>query len=256
MPGGARIHLKIITFATAFILAAALLSGVVEGQTAFRCPGDMALVPGGKFLHGTDKNILNYIIVLCRETFDYCSSGWFENEFPRKVRDLKKFCIDKYEYPNQAGKTPMYAVSWDVANKLCISQGKRLCTEKEWEKACAGPYGRIWPFGDTFMEGYCNIYGGGMSSAGSNPMCKSPYGAYDMTGNLSEWTASTMTVDYASPKNRKLPRFVKGGSHKDHPVYSRCAFTDSSMPDYVSETVGFRCCWPGVYKDDKKNIIK
>ena len=58
------------------------------------------------------------------------------------------FYIDTYEYPNQRGALPTVDVTWGEAESLCAAQGKRLCTEQEWQKACTGPQNfavLLWP---------------------------------------------------------------------------------------------------------------
>ena len=51
------------------------------------------------------------------------------------------FCIDAYEFPNQAGVAARVNVTWPEAKEACEKPGKRLCTEEEWEKACTSGQG-------------------------------------------------------------------------------------------------------------------
>src|SRR5262245_28490817 len=48
------------------------------------------------------------------------------------------FCMDRYEYPNEKGAIPQMLTSWQQATATCKSQGKRLCTEPEFDFACEG----------------------------------------------------------------------------------------------------------------------
>ena len=63
------------------------------------------------------------------------------------------FYIDMYEYPNQRGTLPKVDVTWGEAESLCAEQGKRLCTEQEWQKACTGPQNFAYSYGDRIRVG-------------------------------------------------------------------------------------------------------
>ena len=211
----------------------------------------MQFVAKGRYQKGSSKAIIEYVFKLCNASIGNCHSGWFTSEFPRRIINVSDFCIDRYEYPNIQGRNPSYGVSWTQANRMCIAQGKRLCTENEWEKACGGSRGDIWTFGDKYNETACNVATRlGAEPSGIRPKCVSPYGAYDMSGNLSEWTSSTQAVSYASSLD-KSARLVKGGSWKDGPLFTRCAFTDSFEPDTAYNNMGFRCCWPATVEAKK-----
>ena len=55
-----------------------------------------------------------------------------------KKRVPMRFCMDRYEWPNQKGELPGLLVSWTDAEKECEAKGKRLCTEDEFNFACEG----------------------------------------------------------------------------------------------------------------------
>ncbi|HXN33211.1 MAG TPA: hypothetical protein VN894_15170, partial [Polyangiaceae bacterium] len=48
----------------------------------------------------------------------------------------KRFCVDRYEWPNKAGALPQYMASWNEAKASCEGMGKRLCSDTEWTLAC------------------------------------------------------------------------------------------------------------------------
>lgn len=74
---------------------------------------------------------------------------------PDMVR-VTDFCIDRYEAPNEAGASPLVMFSFEEAHAWCIARGRRLCFDDEWTRACAGPDGFSWPYGDTHIPGACN----------------------------------------------------------------------------------------------------
>jgi formylglycine-generating enzyme required for sulfatase activity len=121
---------------------------------------------------------------------------------------------------------PRTGVSRADAAKLCAERGERLCTEKEWERACRGPGGTSYPYGTTYQAGRCNTQGGPVRAAGSFMDCKSGSGAFDMSGNVAEWTESGM---------------IKGGAAGEGDPAGRCSHHVKSHGE-GAESVGFRCC--------------
>ena len=65
--------------------------------------------------------------------------------------------------------------------------------------------------------------------------CKSSWGAYDLSGNFREWTAS-------QPKGKDVRRIVKGGMRQNPTKGTRCAFTTDESIAFKNATMGFRCC--------------
>lgn len=110
---------------------------------------------------------------------------------------LSPFCIDIFEYPNIPGEMPVYNISWIEAQSLCAKQGKRLCKVWEWQTACAGPQKLAYPYANSYHPDACNTEQEWMMNAskvfpaGTFSACISGYGAYDMSGNVAEWTASS-----------------------------------------------------------------
>jgi formylglycine-generating enzyme len=197
------------------------------------------------------------------------------------------FCIDRFEaalveilgdgstvpwspYFNPAGHrvravslrsaVPQGYLNETEAAAACAEAGKRMCTNTEWLRACQGPSGTTYPYGNTREPGVCNdarsvhpaveLYGtadtwiyshidspclnqlaDGLALTGSHGSCITAEGAYDMMGNLHEWTSDPAGT-------------FRGGFYVDTVVngpgclYATTAH-DVSHWDY---STGFRCC--------------
>ncbi|MFW5960273.1 MAG: PKD domain-containing protein [Chitinivibrionales bacterium] len=149
-----------------------------------------------------------------------------------------KFCIDRFEWPNQAGKKPLSGITWKEAAEKCESRGKRLCTENEMRSACrGGRERRVYPYGRDFKRDNCNTLENRHvknSKAVSRdfPDCTTRDGVFDMTGNVAEWTSSG---------NGGMKR-VHGGWWQSSKEESKCGSTVKKAPDREYFHIGFRCC--------------
>jgi formylglycine-generating enzyme len=162
------------------------------------------------------------------------------------------FCIDRYEWPNKGG----------FAKDACASVGKRLCTGDEFTFACEGESMLPYAYGLSRDKERCNIdkpyvrprfrlqpYDVCLTSppckahmeeldqrapAGSHPRCDSPFGAFDINGNVNEWVEIPgETAPWRSG--------LKGGWWG--PSRSRCRpMVTAHNENYVGYEVGFRCC--------------
>lgn len=172
----------------------------------------------------------------------------------------ERFCIDRFEYPNQPGIKPRVAVSFREAAEACEAEGKRLCSAKEWELACEGPNWYPYPNGHVRDAERCNIDRPDIAAnndaysrmetrdaevarvdqrepSGSRPGCVSGYGVEDMIGNVDEWVVNS-DGNYGKPPYRSA---LKGGYWGR--VRNRCRPTTTDHNEWHSGyQVGFRCC--------------
>ena len=167
----------------------------VVRQTALKCPPDMVVIETGKL----------------------------------------SFCIDRYEWPNKKGVVPIGFINWYMAYDSCRTYKKRLCTSSEWEIACGGRSAMDYPYGEKYETKTCNTETTGPASSGSLEECRSYFGAYDLSGNLREWTGTR-----ASRNDRHYQVY---GGYWDNRGASKCNSTQYSFfPENKFITIGFRCC--------------
>jgi len=95
------------------------------------------------------------------------------------------------EHFAEYGRVPVSQITWQNAYDYCQWAGKRLPSEKEWEKAARGEKGQEYVWGAKWQAGWTNSgeeeWVHGAAPVGSYAKDKSPYGIYDMAGNVSEW---------------------------------------------------------------------
>ena len=140
--------------------------------------GEMVYVPEGEFLMGDER----------RKVF---VNAFYIDPFPVTNAQYKAF-DPFHSFPPEKANCPIsVGLSWFHAKAYALWAGKRLPTEEEWEKTARGTDGRIFPWGNEYDLARGNTLESEILN--STPVDRysegrSPYGCYDMAGNVLEWT--------------------------------------------------------------------
>jgi len=257
MPRITRLLRAAVAGAHALVFTMLLMPAGAGGQGVAAAPDGMVLVPAGPFTMGNNN--------------DFYDSD--NDEKPGHVVDLPAFYIDKYPVTNRdyaafiratghvrprywseageipAGKEEHPVVGVTYADAVAYAEWKRrrLPTEEEFEKACRGTDARRWTWGNDFDESRANVGQPTTTPVTAHPTGVGPYGAFEMSGNVWEWTSTWYDLYPGSPSNRTVERFigqkvksVRGGSYGSDIGSARCADRGNKQPDEPGPSLGFR----------------
>ena len=183
---------------------------------------------------------------------------------PAGMARVREFCIDRYEAPNRRGAKPLVMQSANDAQAWCSAHHKRMCGENEWTAACQGEERRLYPYGNTRVDGQCNddrpwqkvdestlakwpaseakAHAKDLNQAtpsGSKRKCVSEDGVRDLTGNVEEWVVRTREHANGFPYiliGCYWSGCYGGGKPTCHST------NDAHGPEFRFYETGFRCC--------------
>jgi formylglycine-generating enzyme required for sulfatase activity len=224
---------------------------------------NMIAIPAGRFLMGSYEYKDEWPVRLVEvDKFEIGEYPITNEEFIEFLREYKKLRDDNgheiiyltyskikasedtlFEIGKKYKGHPVTGVTWHGATGYCKWRSKKegitycLPTEEEWEKATRGTDGRRYPWGDEFDKAKCNTSESGIGTTtlvNKYQDGASPYGCYDMAGNVWEWTNSW----YNEEKRSKV---LRGGSWYFNYVDARCASRFRFLPGDRLIDIGFRC---------------
>ncbi|MBX3199170.1 MAG: SUMF1/EgtB/PvdO family nonheme iron enzyme [Labilithrix sp.] len=223
---------------------------------------------------------LKGVVIQTPEQREKCGA---ENMVPIWVKGKEAwFCIDVFEFPNKACELPMVWTQPPLAKKVCELQGKRLCSDIEWNIACRGdPEGgpdQRYAYGDKLDLEIChtnlrhrqacvvrdarttwNTCTTDTEPSGSYPKCRSRFGVFDQHGNVAEVMmrrdgdrvvtqlkgSAWFYNELAKEPNEPVPATTtnKTGAYPDHCNFDpRWHVEQLDRAMHVNYHLGFRCC--------------
>ncbi|NUP99183.1 MAG: SUMF1/EgtB/PvdO family nonheme iron enzyme [Armatimonadetes bacterium] len=249
---------------------------------------EMRLVPAGPFIRGADDGEPNegpsreiwldgfYVDVYpvsntrYRQFLDYLQQGGDHthcypaehlssvtrelNHTPRLwARGVRGFSEDRLERFG-AAQQPVVTVTWYDAYAYAGWAGKVLPSEAQWEKAARGPDARRFPWGDDWDPGRLNsgLEVGVTTEVDAYPHGRSPYGVFDLLGNVWEWCLDRydrrgyVNGAYRNPMGPAdgLDRVCRGGAWNYTSQYATATTRHAFGPSEAYEFVGFRTALP------------
>jgi formylglycine-generating enzyme required for sulfatase activity len=210
----------------------------------------MVEVPDGEFIYQNDSfkikkpymidvfPVTNIQFRKFIEAGGYMNLEFWSGDGKKWLKELKAASPAYWENKewNQP-EHPVVGVSFYEAEAYSKWSGKRLPTEKEWERAARGTDGRTYPWGNLFDPERCNTAESKIEH--TTPVTHYPKGVslagcYDMAGNVWEWCQDW----HDESKSRKV---IRGGSWNFDHNYAVCSERNRTSPKVRNENIGFRC---------------
>lgn len=242
-------------------------------KTGDLTPQGMVLIPAGHFIMGSDRQDTEG-----KSSEFGMAKPLYLDEHPERRIFLPAYFIDIYEvtngqyrefveatrsrYPSSWSNNripphrdnyPVTDVNWYDAARYCAWRGARLPTEAEWEKAARGSEGLEYPWGNEFDSQKANAGDTGirdLAPVGTFDSGKSPYGIYDMAGNVWEWTQDWYQPypgnQYHSEDYGEKFKILRGSSwggigHYALAYFYRAAHRFYAVPEQGFSDAGIRC---------------
>jgi formylglycine-generating enzyme required for sulfatase activity len=240
---------------------------------------EMVRIPTGWFLMGSDKKVDRsayqpefpqrkvYLDAYDIDKYEVTTVQYLKFVLATDRPPLLDWQYDGGNFQVSMASHPVMHVSWHDADAYCKWAGKRLPTSAEWEKAARGEDGRIYPWGNQPAGlSRANFGRTGLSgpvrdrperlllyppiiSVDKYENAVSPYGIYQMSGNVAEWTADWYDPNYyktAPDRNPKGPergtqKAFRGGGWVDSTPSVRPAQRNGADPTMKMNWLGFRC---------------
>lgn len=240
---------------------------------------EMVTIPAGTFLMGSDRKVDRnaypaefpqrkvYLDAYEIDKFEVTTVQFLKFVLATNRHPLIDWQYDGGNFQETMANHPVMHVSWFDADAYCTWAGKRLPTSAEWEKAARGEDGRIYPWGNEPAGlSRANFGRTGLSgpvrdrperlllyppiiSVDKYENGASPYGVFQMAGNVAEWTADWYDPAYykkAPDRNPKGPekgtqRAFRGGGWIDSTPTVRPAQRNGTDPNTKMNWLGFRC---------------
>ena len=236
----------------------------------------MIVVPAGSFPMGVPEGARDggrdeyprhdvFVDTFAIDTFEVTNGRYLEfvkstgHRVPQNPRNPTRNLWQGESITDELIDRPVINVDWFDAEAYCRWADKRLPTEAEWEKAAKGTSDRRFPWGNVEPTSkhlnYNQRWIGErtLMPVGSYEAGKSPYGVYDMAGNVWEWVNDWYDARYYEKSPKKNPKgpdtgtkkVIRGAGWQNETPTVRIFTRVESDPTVRNESTGFRCATSG-----------
>jgi len=182
-----------------------------------------------------------------------------DNGACKEPTNKSSYTHSSYYGNSEFDQYPVLYVDWNMSNTYCSWAGRELPTEAQWEKAASWDEAthtkNVYPsWGNSIDCTFANSYDtknakyctGDTTAVKSYESGKSPYGAYDMAGNVWEWVNDLYDIYPGGDANASADfgqkhRVLRGGSWLNLNIDTRSAARGWNIPGYTNFNLGFRC---------------
>jgi formylglycine-generating enzyme required for sulfatase activity len=223
-------------------------------------PEGMALIPAGEFLMGSSTGPANEqpehpvsLDAFYMDRFEVTNGQYracVESGGCTPANALDSFTYKGYRDDPIYDNYPVVGVTWDQADAYCRWAGKRLPTEAEWEYAASGLENFTWPWGSTFDPNLSAASAPDTQPVDSYPGGVSPFGIYNMAGNVAEWVQDVFDQNFYANSPAKNPlstgsgdaRIYRGGSFGNPDgAFFTTSHRYTGVRAFNDVDIGFRC---------------
>lgn len=239
----------------------------------------LTVIPAGNFTMGSDSHPNSQPVkTIAMWSFRIGIYPVVNKHYMAFIQDTNREWLSPDGADPERQNAPATNLTWHDARAYCAwlttrwrSNGKidpeeevRLPTEPEWERAARGDQnepgndGLVYPWGTSWQEDAANSEETGFNNTcavGIFPKGRSPYGCYDMAGNVWEWCTTLWGEDMATPSfpypwreddrealdaPEHVRRVLRGGCFSSPKVKANCTYRGSLEPSGFWRGNGFR----------------
>jgi formylglycine-generating enzyme required for sulfatase activity len=218
-----------------------------EGRAVHKKFAEMVTIPEGQFIYQDEVDEEDQVLLKEYSIMKFpVTNALYQLFDPQHKNRFPKYSFD--------GEQPVIGINYFEAVVFSLWLGLRLPSEQEWEKAARGTDGKTYPWGEPmgYEKGFantCDFMACQTNSVLELDQGMSPYGCFDMAGNVWEWCIQKNASMHSTQ------RIVRGGSWMNYLVHAKCVFRNSFDPSERHLAVGLRCVEAPQYTEIERDDL-